>query len=100
MKRIAYLSIALLFTAQCDDFWAMDATSPPRVTPDEDDEYLPLSIQERAPSARLSVRPGCAELSTPSRKEQRTADSEAWTCCWFLATWQPSFLYVFMSLQI
>ncbi len=101
MKRVAYLLVLLLISAQVDDLWAVAPVSPSAPLAD-DDEYLPpqrrsreeVSVADEGP-AFVGLEPQTADF-TLVRSGKSGVPSR-----WHLTTpFGPPPLYVLMSLQI
>src|SRR5262249_2315133 len=99
MKRLSYLLVLLLISAQVDDSWAVAAVLAAAPRADGNDEYLPAQQrpQEQRPSS--CPQPVFEAVKLPHADFSfvpRGAPSE-----WNLTTaCGPAPLYVFMSLQI
>ena len=97
-KRLAYLLLLLLISAQVDDVWAVSPASPSAPLAD-DDEYLPaqrrpqeelIALGQGLPFVGLKAQP--ADLSVV-QKRPRSGSSPA-------TPFTPQPLYAFMSLRI
>jgi hypothetical protein len=97
MKRLAYLLILLLLSAQVDDAWAVVAVSP-SVPLADDGDYLPAQrrLRDEQPPGREPVFVGREPRTAAFPLVRRGTPFE-----WNLSTpFTPPPLYVFMSLQI
>jgi hypothetical protein len=99
MKRLAYLLVLLLISAQAEDAWAVASVLPSAPLSEENDEYLPAQRQLQGAASASRQAPAFNGL-TP-----RTADfspvRSGVPSEWNLTTpFGPPSLYVFMSLQI
>lgn len=99
MKRLPYLLIVFLVSAQVDDYWAVAPVLPSAPLTEDNDEYLPAqrhSRRERSSSLQkpvfLSLLPQTAEFSSVRRGMPAERN--------LTAPLAPPSLYVFMSLQI
>ena len=98
MKRLSYLLIFLLISAQMDDAWAAAPIVPSAPLTDEE-EYLPAQRQVREAQSSSDPRPIFVDL------EHQTSDfllgrGGAPSERNLTTPFTPPFLYVFMSLQI
>jgi hypothetical protein len=99
MKRLSYLLILLLLSAQVDDAWAVSPNLPSAPLADDNDEYLPA--QRRAQGEQSSSR----QKPVFAGRKPQTADCSPvrrgvppeWS---LTAPFAPPPLYVFMSLQL
>jgi hypothetical protein len=97
MKRLAYLLLLLLISAQVDDTWAVAPVSPSAPLAD-DDEYLPSQwrAQEECPPRQGPVLVGLEPQTADLPLVRRGVPLE-----WGRTTpFAPPSLYVLMSLQI
>jgi hypothetical protein len=99
MKRLPYILILLLISAQFDDAWALTPGVPsaPLAEDDDNDEYIPAHqrTQDEEPSPRQQpVFDGLKPCPPDFSVVRRGVPSE-----WNLAVPSPPALYVFMSLQ-
>ena len=99
MKRLAYLLILLVISAQVDDAWAVDPVLPSASLAEDNDEYLPA---RRRPGEELSFsRQEQALDRLPPQTANFSALRRSLPTEWDLtAPFAPSPLYVFMSLQM
>jgi hypothetical protein len=99
MKRLGYLLILLMITAQVEDAWAVGLVSPSAPLAD-DDEYLPSQRrrqEEEESSARRTQDVVGLESQTAAFPLVRKGVPPKWN---LTAPFTPPPLYVFMSLQI
>jgi hypothetical protein len=99
MKRLTYLLVLLVISAQVDDTWAVapDVLSAPFA--DEDDEYLPsepLTLGEESSSCQKPVFDAVKPLTADFRCVPGSVPSERNLTTPFA----PLPLYLFMSMQI
>src|SRR5438067_13341125 len=99
MKRLAYLLVLLLLSAQADDAWAVAPVLSSAPLSDENDEYLPAQRQLQGATPASPQTPAFNGL------KPRTADfspvRSGVPSKWNLTTpVGPPPLYVLMSLQI
>jgi hypothetical protein len=99
MKRLPYLLVLLLLSAQVDDAWAVAPVLPSAPLADDNDEYLPAQRrpQEQRPSS--CQKPVFEAVKSPNANFSfvpRGAPSERNLTTPF----GPPPLYVFMSLRI
>jgi hypothetical protein len=99
MRRLGYLLILLVFSAQVDDTWGLTSVSTSVPLADEDNEYLAsqetVTDQECSPRGKqvfARLKALTADLP-PVGKDVRTA----WNAT---APFAPRSLYVYMSLLI
>jgi hypothetical protein len=99
MKRLAYLLVLLVISAQVDDTWAVAPVVLSAPFADEDDEYLPserLTLGEESSSCQKPVLGAVKLLTADFPCVPGSVPSE-----WNLTTpFVPLPLYVFMSMQI
>ena len=98
MKRLAYLLVLLLISAQVDDAWAVATVLPSVSLADENDEFLPA--QRLAQDRRTSLQKPLFEALKPANADVAFMP-RGLPLAWNSTTpFGPSPLYVFMSLQI
>jgi hypothetical protein len=99
MKRLAYLLLLLVISAQVDEAWVVAPVSPSVPLADDDDEYLPAQRRvggEQYASGQGPTNIGLKPQAAESSVVRRGVPSE-----WDLTTpFTPPPLYLFMSLQI
>jgi hypothetical protein len=98
MKRLAYLLILALLSAQVDDVWPIAPLSSADPLADDNDEYLPAPrrVRDEPTSGQEPVFVGLAPQTAYTPPARRGVVVE-----WNLITpFAPPPLYVFMSLQI
>jgi hypothetical protein len=99
MKRLAYLLIFALLSAQVDDAWAaVVPISSAAPLADDNDEYLPAPrrLRDEQTSGQEPVFVGLEPLTADTLPARKGVPDE-----WHLTTpFTPPPLYVFMSLQI
>ena len=99
MKRLAYLLILLLISAQVDDTWAVAPVVLSAPLADEDDEYLPSQRVTRGEESYSRQKP-VLDAVNPRNADFPFAPGSV-PSKWILTTpFAPLSLYVFMSLQI
>jgi hypothetical protein len=98
MKRLAYLLVLLLISAQVEDAWAVAPVLPSALLSDENDEYLPAQhqLQGAASASRRTPAFNGLKAQTADFSPFRSGVPSEWNLTTPLA---PPSLYVFMSLQ-
>jgi hypothetical protein len=99
MKRLAYLLVLLLISAQAEDAWAVAPVLPSAPLTDDNDEYLPAQrqLQGAASSSRQAPAFNGLKPRTADFSSARSGVPSEWN---LTTPFGPPPLYVFMSLQI
>jgi hypothetical protein len=99
MKRLAYLLVLLLISAQVDDYWAVAPVSSFAPLADDNDEYMPpqrrTQGEEHSSHQKpvfVGLKPEIADFPLARRGVPPERD--------LTTPFAPPPLYVFMSLQI